>query len=279
MCQKIVIPGLGIPLFAYGFMILCGFLLATFLLHREARRRGLPADKLIDFAVWLVLSGVVGARVFYIIQFWGEQFKGRPWYEVFAIWRGGMVFYGGVLLAIAVGAWYLRRHRLPVWDVLDTAAPFVPVGMAFGRMGCFLNGCCWGWRCAADYPLAVRFPPGAPVNAAEVELGFIGEGARTLPVHPWQLYDAAHSLLMFALLWFYLRRNPARGAPTALFLLLYGIGRFVLDGFRGDHRPTFTGFTVSQNISVVLVVCAVAGLAASGLAASRRGEAAAGEAA
>ena len=259
MCQKIVIPALGIPIFAYGFMILCGFLISTYLLTREGKKRGLPPEKLLDFAVWLVLSGVVGARLFYVVQFWGEEFSGKPWYKIFALWEGGMVFYGGVLAGLAFGLWYLMRHKLPLLDVLDIAAPFVPIGMAFGRMGCFLNGCCWGWYALSSFPLAVCFPPGTPIHAAQVKLGFVEEASRTLPVHPWQLYDACHSLLMSCLLWIYLKRGPARGCVASLFLLLYSLGRFVLDGFRGDHRPTFTGLTVSQNLSVGIFILALGG--------------------
>jgi phosphatidylglycerol:prolipoprotein diacylglycerol transferase len=145
--------------------------------------------------------------------------------------------------------------------VLDTCAPFVPIGMAFGRIGCWLNGCCWGWRCAgAVPPVLSRFAPNSPVHGHQVALGFIEGTGRTLPVHPVQLYDCAHSFLLFGLVWWYLRRDPPPGATTCLFLGLYGVGRFCLETLRGDHRYTLTGLTVAQNLMLLLIVGGFTGL-------------------
>ena len=270
MCQKIVLPVVGIPLFAYGAMILLGFITACLLAQREAERHGIKRERILDFSVLVVLAGVVGSRLFYVIQFYDEHFRYAPWYEVFAIWKGGLVFYGGAIGAFAAGWWYLKRHKLPALKILDVCIPFVPIGMGFGRIGCFLNGCCWGSRCTAAFPAFLsRFPPGSPVNVDQLEHGFIREGQRTLPVHPWELYDSFHSFVLFGLLWWYARSGPPRGAVTSLFLTLYAIGRFFLDGLRGDHRPTFTGLTVSQNISVVVFAVGVAGLVVSHLRAAK----------
>ena len=267
MYQRIELPLLPFPIFSYGLLILLGFMTATFLCQREAARRGLARERVMDFGVWGVLAGVVGARVFYVVQFWEESFAGRSWFRLLAIWEGGLVFYGGFLTALLVGGWYLWRHDLPVVRVLDTCAPFVPVGMAFGRIGCWLNGCCWGWRCSAAMPaFLTRFPPGSPAHGAQVDAGLIDAGAaRALPLHPTQLYDAGHSLLMFVLLWWYLRKNPPDGAPTLVLLVLYGVGRFCLEWVRGDHIVTFTGLTVAQNISLAMVAAGFAGLTCLGL--------------
>ena len=261
MCQKIELPYIGIPLFAYGFMILLGFLAAIFLAQREASRHGISRERIMDFGVFMVLAGVVGARLFYIVQFYDEHFRGKPWYEYFAIWQGGMVFYGGAILAVVTGAVYLRWHRLPTLTLLDTCAPFVPIGMAFGRIGCYLNGCCWGWRCDSYLPAAVNeFPAGSPVHAYQSGCGLIEAGGQALAVHPTQLYDATHSFLLFGLLWWYLRQTPARGAVSCVFAVAYGLGRFVVEMLRGDHRHTFSELTVSQCLSLLMVVVGIAGL-------------------
>ncbi len=262
MCSKFVLPVIGIPLFGYGFMILLGFLVGSFLASREAVRRGQPKDRVIDFAVFGVLAGVAGARVLYVVQFWDESFRGQPWWTWFAVWEGGLVFYGGFIPGLLVGMWYLRRHRMPVLRTLDTLAPFVPVGMAFGRIGCWLNGCCWGLRCQDFLPeFLTRFPPGSPVHASQRALGLCEENARALPVHPTQLYDSAHSFMLFGLLWWFLRRNPADGMPTFLLLAMYGAGRFFIEGVRGDNQLTATGLTLSQNVSIAVLLAGLAGLA------------------
>jgi phosphatidylglycerol---prolipoprotein diacylglyceryl transferase len=265
MCSKFVLPVLGIPLFGYGFMILLGFLAASFLCSREAARRGLPRDRVIDLAVFVVLAGVVGSRILYVLQFWNESFRNAPWWSLFAVWEGGLVFYGGFIPAVLVGAWYLRRHRMPVLRTLDTLAPFAPLGMAFGRIGCWLNGCCWGMRCQDFLPeFLTRFPPGSPVHTAQHAAGLCAADARALPVHPTQLYDSAHSFMLFGLLWWFLRRKPADGLATFLLLTMYGAGRFVIEGLRGDHRMTATGLTLSQNASIAVVVAGIIGIAVVG---------------
>jgi phosphatidylglycerol:prolipoprotein diacylglycerol transferase len=261
MCSKFVLPVLGIPLFGYGFMILLGFLVGSFLVSREAVRRGLPKDRIVDFAVFGVLAGVVGARALYVVQFWGESFRNAPWWSVFAVWEGGLVFYGGFIPALLAGTWYLRHHRMPILRTLDTIAPFVPLGMAFGRIGCWLNGCCWGLRCQDFLPyFFTRFPPGSPVHASQRALGLCDADARALPVHPTQLYDSAHSFMLFFLLWWFVRRKPADGIPTCVLFAMYGAGRFVIEGLRGDHRLTATGLTLSQNVSIAVLLAGVAGI-------------------
>jgi phosphatidylglycerol:prolipoprotein diacylglycerol transferase len=152
------------------------------------------------------------------------------------------------------GLFYLWRRKLPIPDCLDVAAIVTPLAMGFGRMGCFLNGCCFGKVCEASYALGVRFPSESPARASHLARGLLGGHEETsLPVHPVQLYQSAHDILIFGLLYWYLRRpNTPRGVGIPLLFTLYGIGRFLLEGLRGDHSATFTGLTVSQNLSVAL---------------------------
>lgn len=254
------IPYLNLPIHGYGLMIVIGFLLAAWLASREARRRGLP-DVVYDLGVVMLLSGLLGGRIFYFIQYYDKSFRGRPWYSFFAIWEGGLVFYGGAIGGSIGGLLFLYLRRLPVRELLDAVAPFVPIGMGFGRLGCFMNGCCYGERCAIDrFPFSVRFPPGSGHNAygEQLDQGLIPPGAsESLPVYAVQLYEAAIDFALCGLLWWFSRRALPRGGGIPLLFTLYGIERFFMEYLRGDHGPgkiTATGLTFYQNVSVILVV-------------------------
>jgi phosphatidylglycerol:prolipoprotein diacylglycerol transferase len=256
--EEIPFPWFGpIPIHGYGLMIVIGFLLGCWLAARETRRRGLP-DRMYDLGLVMLLAGVLGGRTFYFIQYYDTAFAGSqyPFLEFFKIWKGGLVFYGGAILGLLGGFIYLWRKRLPMADFLDCAGIGAPIAMAFGRIGCFLNGCCFGKVCDASYPLAVRFPLESPARASHLARGLLGGHETTsLPVHPVQLYQAAHDFMIFGLVYWYLRRaGTPRGAGMPLLFALYGIGRFLLEGLRGDHSATFTGLTVSQNLSLALLV-------------------------
>jgi len=154
-------------------------------------------------------------------------------------------FLGGVV--------YCIRRKLPVAECLDIAAIGTPLAMAMGRLGCFLNGCCFGKVCAPDFPLGVVFPLDSNARATQIARGLVGTESPALPVHPVQLYQAGHDFLMFALVLAYLRMPGApRGVGMPLLFVLYGVGRFAIEGLRGDNDVTDTGLTLSQNLSVAL---------------------------
>lgn len=246
-----------IPIHGYGLMVVIGFLLGCWVSTRVARRRGLP-EFMYDLGLVMLLTGVLGGRAFYFIQFYDTAFAGSsaPFLEFFKIWKGGLVFYGAAITGFLGGLVFLWRRKLPIPDCLDVAAIGTPLAMGIGRIGCFLNGCCFGKVCEASYPLGVRFPLESPARASHLARGLLGgHEAASLPVHPVQLYQSAHDIIIFGLLFWYLRRPESpRGAGMPLLFTLYGIGRFLLEGLRGDHSATFTGLTVSQNLSVALFV-------------------------
>ncbi len=148
-----IIPGW--PLHSYGLMLVIGFYSAYFLARRTANREGIDPNRMVDVLLIGAVLGIVGSRTFYVIQY-NEQIKG--FVDLFAIWKGGLVLYGG-LIAAGIGVLiYFRVKKLPSWKFADAAAPAIMLGLAFGKIGCFLNGCCWGARCDETFPLAVRFP-------------------------------------------------------------------------------------------------------------------------
>lgn len=248
------IPVIGLPIHSYGLMIMVGALLAMYLAAREGRRKGIEPARFYDFGIAMVLTGILGSRIFYYVQNYSAKFEGEPWYAFFEIWKGGLVLYGGVLGGVLAGLAYIAAARMPLWATLDTAAPFAALGHGFGRLGCFMFGCCYGGPCDDAFALGVSFPGGSPPADDHGLLGYIppGAGGGSLAVHPTQLYAAAHALLLCGILWFYLRRSPPGGAVTALLGVLYGIGRFVLELVRADMPVNWTGMTTAGAMSVVL---------------------------
>ena len=233
------IPFLDLPIYGYGTMVLLGFLFGYLYVLRAARREGIPSEKIQDLPVWMVLSGLLGGRLFYFIQFYGEEFAGQPW-RVFKIWEGGLVFYGGLILGAVAFLLYCRRYSLPVLPMLDVMAPATAIGLAFGRVGCFFNGCCWGKACEAGFALGVQFPAGSPPATAQSASPW---------VHPTQLYSSLNAFLLALLLWAIWRQRPAPGTVIGLLFGLYRVSRFVLEGIRGDHQVDPGVWTVSQTVS------------------------------
>ncbi len=246
--------GSSLPLHGYGLMIVLGFLLSAWLMTRETRRRGLP-DVMYDLGLAMLLSGLLGGRILYYVKNYQEQYSHESFLEFFKIWKGGLVFYGGAITGLLGGLLYCWRKKLPTLDLMDVAAMGAPIAMAFGRLGCFLNGCCYGMLCEPDFTLGVVFPPGSPASQEQRSLGLLhGTSSLPLAVHPTQLYQAAHDFLLGGLLFWYLRRSDApRGAGMPILFSLYAVGRFALERLRGDNLSTFTGFTLSQNLSLALL--------------------------
>lgn len=268
--------GRYLPIHAFGVMAAAGFLAALWVALERGRREKLPEPVIWDVWTASLLGGIVGARLFYAIQYW-RFFAEHP-REILAVWKGGLVWYGGVAGAVVAVLCYLRRRRQPVLPVFDAVSPASIVGLAFGRIGCFLNGCCFGRP--TDLPWGVSFPRygGAegfhtalarqfsPPFAYQVErLGLDPRLDASLPVHPTQLYSVVAALVVFLLLTAYYPRRRRPGEVFWLMLVLYGSARFLIE-FARTNDAVLLGLTLPQVMSVVLVP---AGLAL--LIRSRRG--------
>jgi phosphatidylglycerol---prolipoprotein diacylglyceryl transferase len=145
----------GWPLHSYGLMLVIGFYSAYFLSRWTSKREGIDPNKMVDLLLIAAVLGIVGARVLYVIQY-SDRIHGLM--DAIAIWKGGLIFYGGLIAATIGLLIYITKQKLPVWRVADAAAPAIMLGLAIGRVGCLLNGCCWGGVCDESYALAVRFP-------------------------------------------------------------------------------------------------------------------------
>jgi len=229
-----------LPIYGYGAMVLLGFLAGYFFVLRGAQRDGIEREKVQDLPIWMVFSGLLGARLFYFIQFYSTDFNDGRWWHVFKIWEGGLVFYGGLILGAVAFLIYCRRQKLPILPMLDLMAPATALGLGFGRIGCFLNGCCWGKACDASFTFAVRFPAGSPPATLDAPSPW---------VHPAQLYASLNGFLLALVLWAVWRRKPSPGTVIGLLFLLYGMSRFLLEGIRGDHEVAQGAWTVSQSVS------------------------------
>ena len=142
----------GIP--SYGSMLVLGFLAAYWMAYRRCRKVNEDPQHISNFSVYALLAGIIGARLFHVLHNWSE-YRDKP-AEIFATWDGGLEFLGGFACALAAMLIYFGRRKLSILRFLDILAPAMMVGLAFGRMGCFLNGCCFGAPC--EVPWAIRFP-------------------------------------------------------------------------------------------------------------------------
>lgn len=244
------VPGLGIKVFGYGVMLFLAFLGSMNLAGRCARRHGLDPDLIYDMALTVFLGGLVGARIFYVVQYWGTRIHSVT--DIFRIWEGGIVLYGSIIGGTVAFFAYRALRPFPLRPTLDALAPALALGIAIGRFGCFLNGCCYGDVC--NLPWAVSFPEPSPPWAAHREAHLIAYDAhRSLPVHPTQLYSVADGLVLTGLLLAYYPLRRRDGEVTALLMVTYPITRILIEYLRSDESAFFAGMTISQNVSLGLL--------------------------
>lgn len=243
------VPGLGLKIFGYGLMLFFAFLGSMHLAARRARREGLDPEIVYDLALWVFVGGLVGARAFYVFQYWGDRVQN--FWDIFEIWKGGIVLYGSIMGGTLTFFLYRAIRPFPLRPMLDVIAPSLALGIAIGRIGCFLNGCCYGDTC--DLPWAVTFPRLSPPWEAEVARNLIPPGApRSLPLHPTQLYSTIDGLILVGLLAAYYPLRRRDGAVMGLLMLTYPVTRFLIEHLRNDEGVYFAGLTISQTISVGL---------------------------
>jgi phosphatidylglycerol:prolipoprotein diacylglycerol transferase len=230
-----------LTIYSYGVMIALGIMVGLFLARRQAKREGIDTDKIIDISFYVLLAALIGARLLFVFMNFAE-YAAEP-FRIFKIWEGGLVFYGGLLSAAAIGIWYIKRFGLPFWQVADILAPSLAIGHAMGRIGCFFAGCCYGRTC--DVPWAVTFTD--PQSLAP----------QGIPLHPTQLYS---SLSLFGFLIVLRKKKSFQGELFGTYILCYAIGRFLLEFLRGDPRGVFLGgvFSPAQVIGIPLAGISVA---------------------
>lgn len=257
-----------LPIHAYGLMIAIGFLAALYFIQRECRKADIDPDVIGNAAMYSLILGIAGTRVLHIIMFPEYYSWSRPlgW---FAIWEGGLVFQGGPPPVLLFLYFYFKKHKISFWKVIDIAAPYLALGHGIGRIGCFLNGCCYGKRTDAALGVAFRRipgdpsvePNGSPPYLDQLREGLIDSHAHwSLPVHPTQLYESA-GLILLCFLMLAIRKawRPFDGFMLAVYFVTYGLLRFTIEFFRGDDNPTrIAGLSDQQVFSLSFALLGVA---------------------
>jgi len=224
----------------YGVMIALAFLAGLWTATRRARRENISSERIADIVIWLMVGGILGARIVYVATYWKDEFAGQPFSEIFMIQHGGLVYYGGLIGATIAGIICNHWKKLPFWKTADVLAPSIALGNIFGRIGCLLNGCCYGRAC--NLPWAIRFPSGHPTGG--------------LPVHPTEIYDALNNFILYLLLAWLFRRKKFDGEVFATYLIGYAITRTIMEYFRGDYPPDqiHFGLTPGELISIPVFI-------------------------
>jgi phosphatidylglycerol:prolipoprotein diacylglycerol transferase len=203
--------------YSYGAALAIAFLLAASLARRRAVSEGMDGDKMLDLCIVLIISGIVGARLLFVLLNI-DAYMANP-ADIFKLWEGGLVWYGGLIAAAAGATVFMKANRMPALKTADVMAPYIALGQAIGRIGCFLNGCCYG-----KYKMI-----------------------------PTQLTESAAMFIIFLIL---RKRSPSNGRTLVLYLVLYSGFRFFNEFLRGDNPAFFAGLTVSQVISVAIFALA-----------------------
>lgn len=347
ICEKTAegVP-LGLPIRGYGVMILLAVVAGTALAAWRAHRLGLDPEMVLSLVFWILVPGILGARLFYVIQFWQSEYYGPAYAapggsllkligEIVNVTKGGLVVYGSFLGGMVGLIAFVRKYRLKLLAVCDLMAPSMMLGLAIGRIGCLLNGCCFGAVC--DHAWAITFPahsipyqaqvqrgqmygmrlstessaeprvlavtPGSPAAIAGLKAGdrlesingqktattmvaywalerafdsqqplqlklaenraatvnAVAPPSHSLPVYPAQICSAVDAALLCVALLFYAPFRRRDGEVFALMLSIHPVIRFLIENVRSDEAPVFgTGLTISQNVSILLLLCAAA---------------------
>lgn len=250
---------------SFGVFMLLAFLTGGYILRAEMRRMGEDPEKAWDLVFMAVIGGIVGAKGYYVLLNW-DRTMADPVGMIFA--RGGLVWYGGFILATVLVIWEIRRQKLPLPKIADAVAPALALAYAVGRVGCFMVGDDWGRP--TDSWVGIAFPRGAPptrVDIIERDFGITVDPAliekygQIVPVHPTQLYEVAMSTLIFFVLWRIRKEPRAAGWLFMLWLVLAGAERFLVEFFRAKDDRFIGILTLAQVISVAIMVVGAVGLA------------------
>ena len=248
----------GIPVFGYGLMLFIGFTTAVMLAAWRAEKEGMSSELIWDLAILLFFCGIGGARLFYILQYPQEVFGGIPWPEwpvaALNLSRGGIVLYGSLLAGAAGYFSFCYFKKIRPLALADVIVPSVFVGIGFGRIGCLLNGCCYGR--VTSLPWGIQFPKDGTAFYGLLQKHLIDESALcTPPLHPTQIYSAIDGFMIAAITAWYFRYRRRNGEVLAVALLIYPVTRFCIELLRADETGKFgTSLTISQWISIALFV-------------------------
>ncbi|NQT75452.1 MAG: prolipoprotein diacylglyceryl transferase [Candidatus Omnitrophica bacterium] len=241
-----IIAKLGpFTIYSYGMMVATAFLFGVYVAGIEARRKGIKIDLIYDLALYIFIGSLIGARLYYLAFFNPSSFIQDP-VSVLKVWEGGLAIHGALLGGIAAGFLFSKRRKISFWNLADLMAPSIILGQAIGRIGCFLNGCCFGMPTESMF--GVRFPKDS--------LPYIAYHG--LAVHPTQLYELILNLVGFFVLWSMRQRIRFQGGVFLLYLMIYNCIRIAVSSLRGDCLYIWnTNIKIAQVISGIIFVVAL----------------------
>ena len=238
------------PINTYGVFLAIAFLCAILISVKLAARDGLPREKIYDLSLWMLLASLIGSKV--LMFFTEPEYRDHP-AQLLSLdfLRSGGVFYGGLIGAVLMGYYLIKRYKLPWWKTADACAPGIAIGSFFGRQGCFAAGCCWGKP--TTLPWGVKF----------TELGHEITGVPTdTYLHPTQLYESfAMLLVFFFLLWLH-KHKRFSGQVILVYALLYSSVRFAIEFVRDDPRGDILGLTTLTHLSTSQMISLIVGIGA-----------------
>jgi phosphatidylglycerol:prolipoprotein diacylglycerol transferase len=231
-----------LTIYTYGLFLAMGFFVSLLITIKIGKREGIATQQIMDMGFIVILSALIGSRSMYVVMNL-SHYLDNP-LDILKIWQGGLVFSGGVVLAIATMLWYSRQHHLSLWQIGDLWAPAVAMGQGIGRIGCFMAGCCYGRPTDLRFGVVFTHPDAlAPLN---------------VPLHPTQIYSAIGGFTIFLiLLWLYYKRR-FEGQVFLWFLILHSTARLLMERFRGDDRGILlnSSMSITQFVTILLLVAA-----------------------
>ncbi len=237
----------GIEIRSFGLMAAIGLLLAFWLMRKRCIKAGDDPEKLSDVLFFSMIGGLVGARLLYVIRNYESEFSKDLW-KIFRINEGGIVFQGGFIGALIVAWFIFRKKKVYLVKSLDIFAPGLAFGHAMGRIGCFLNGCCYGGICNTGW--GVEFPQKSLPYMHQMSTGKILPMAeQSLPVHPTQLYSFAANIIICIILVLLTAKIKIKGQLFSLYLMIYGVWRLSIEFLR-DDQARHLGLSVAQFIAI-----------------------------
>jgi phosphatidylglycerol:prolipoprotein diacylglycerol transferase len=236
-----------ITVYTYGVLLAAAYLLGLKFAMLRASARGLDQVRILDLGIYIIISALIGAKLLLLVTDF-RSIRDDP-HALLTLARSGGVFYGGLILAVSVALWYIRRAGLPLWTTCDVFAPGIALGHVIGRFGCFFAGCCYGRPTTMPWGITFRDPFAAANVGTPLDVH----------LHPTQLYEAgAELIILVGLLVTEKRGKPYAGRTFWLYILLYAISRYFIEYFRGDERGTVGMFSTSQFVSIILTPLAIA---------------------
>ena len=222
--------------YSYGLMVAVGFAVATLLAYKHADDFGINKERIIDLGIVMLICGIIGARIVYVALNFQYYVRNPP--EIINLAKGGLVWYGAFIFGMIAAAWFLKKNRISFWEAADLFAPYIALAQAFGRIGCFLNGCCYGSAAPSSFLLSVVFPEESVLR------------------YPTQIFSVIVLLAIFVILRIWQKKRHFAGEIFLGYGLLYSMKRFGVEFFRGDYPKILYGLTISQFISLGLfTVC------------------------